>query len=116
IRNKTSTLKEVIATRDDIMTNLIRHGLTPGDAFAISESVRRGRGVNEEQEKMMLANGVPKWYIESCRKISYLFPKAHAAAYVMMALRIAYFKVHHPIAFYSAYFTVRAAADFDASI
>ncbi len=116
IREKTSTLKDVIATRDDIMTALIRHGLTPGDAFAISESVRKGKGVSDEHEQTMLANGVPKWYIESCRKISYLFPKAHAAAYVMMALRIAYFKVHHPEAFYSAYFTIRAAADFDAAL
>lgn len=116
IRNKTSTLKEVIATRDDIMTNLIRHGLPPQQAFSISESVRKGRGVSDDDEQRMLAVGVPKWYIESCRKISYLFPKAHAAAYVMMALRIAYFKVHHPAAFYSAYFTVRAATDFDAGI
>ncbi len=115
IKNKTSTLKEVIATRDDIMTYLIRQGLSPGEAFAISERIRKGRGVSEEDEQKMLGKGVPKWYIESCRKISYLFPKAHAAAYVMMALRIAYFKVHHPLAFYAAYFSVRAG-DFDADL
>jgi len=116
IREKVSTLKDVIATRDDIMTYLIRSGLSPKDAFGISESVRKGKGVGEREEALMLEHGVPKWYIESCRKISYLFPKAHAAAYVMMALRIAYFKVHHPLAFYSAYFTVRALADFDAAL
>lgn len=115
IKNKVTTLKQVIASRDDIMIYLIRQGLTPGEAFAISERIRKGRGVSDEDEKKMLDKGVPKWYIESCRKISYLFPKAHAAAYVMMALRIAYFKVHHPLAFYSAYFSVRAG-DFDADL
>ena len=115
IKSKTCTLKDVIACRDDIMTYLIRKGLDPGDAFNIMERVRKGKGLSAEHEKLMEQHGVPKWYIESCKKISYLFPKAHAAAYVMMALRIAYFKVHHPLAFYSAYFTVRAD-DFDAGL
>ena len=115
IKANTCTLKEVIACRDDIMTYLIRKGLPPGDAFNIMERVRKGKGLSADHEKLMEEHGVPKWYIESCKKISYLFPKAHAAAYVMMALRIAYFKVHHPLAFYSAYFTVRAD-DFDAGL
>lgn len=115
IKAGTCTLKDVIATRDDIMTYLIRAGLEPGDAFSIMERVRKGRGLEPKHEELMKSFGVPQWYIDSCKKISYMFPKAHAAAYVMMALRIAYFKVHHPLAFYAAYFTVRAS-DFDADL
>lgn len=115
IKAGTCTLKDVIATRDDIMIYLIRAGLEPGDAFKIMERVRKGKGLEPQHEELMKAHGVPQWYIESCKKISYMFPKAHAAAYVMMALRIAYFKVHYPLAFYAAYFSVRAA-DFDANI
>ncbi len=115
IKAGTCTLKDVIATRDDIMIYLIRAGLEPSDAFQIMERVRKGKGLTPEQEELMRSHGVPGWYIESCKKISYMFPKAHAAAYVMMALRIAYFKVHHPLAFYAAYFTVRAG-DFDADL
>lgn len=115
IAKGTCTLKDVIATRDDILTYLIRKGLEPGDAFRISEKVRRGRGVSEEDAALMRQHSVPQWYIESCQMISYLFPKAHAAAYVMMALRIAYFKVHHPLQFYAAYFSLRAG-EFDANM
>ncbi len=113
IRNKTATLSQVIATRDDIMTYLLARGIAPKSAFAISEAVRKGRGLKGDMEALMRANGVPDWYIESCRHISYLFPKAHAAAYVMMGWRIAWFKVHYPLAYYATYFSVRAG-DFDA--
>ena len=112
IKNKTCVLSDVIGCRDDIMVYLIYQGLKPSLAFSIMESVRRGRGLTPEFEEAMREEKVPNWYIESCKKIKYMFPKAHAAAYVLMALRIAYFKVHHPILYYSAYFSIRAA-DFD---
>lgn len=112
IRQDVAGLSEVIATRDDIMMYLLNRGLEPKAAFAISEAVRKGRGLKPEQEALMKSHGVPGWYLESCRKISYLFPKAHAAAYVMMGWRIAWFKVHHPLAYYATYFSVRAG-DFD---
>ena len=89
------------------MLYLIRQGLEPSDAFAITEQVRKGKGLNEGQVERMKEAGVPQWYIDSCMKISYLFPKAHAAAYAKMAYQIAYYKVHHPAAFYATYFTVR---------
>lgn len=112
IRQKLGGLSDVIATRDDIMLYLIAQGIEPKSAFSISESVRKGKGLKPEQEKLMKAHNVPQWYIESCRKISYLFPKAHAAAYVMMGWRIAWFKVYYPLAFYATYFSVRAS-DFE---
>jgi|LSQX01.1.fsa_nt_gb DNA polymerase-3 subunit alpha (Gram-positive type) len=115
IRKGVARLSEVISVRDDIMNYLILKGLEPARAFKIMENVRKGRGLSEDDEKYMLEKKIPQWYIESCKKIKYMFPKAHAAAYVMMAFRIAYFKVHHPEAFYATYFTVKAD-DFDAQI
>lgn len=113
IKKGSARLSEVISVRDDIMNYLIQKGLEPQKAFWIMEHVRKGKGLTAEEEKYMRENNVPDWYIESCRKIKYMFPKAHAAAYVMMAFRIAYFKVHHPRAFYATYFTTKAG-DFDA--
>ena len=116
IKSNIATLKDVIATRDDIMINLINKGINPKTAFSIMEDVRKGRGLKPEYEKLMIGNNnVDSWFVESCKKIKYLFPKAHAVAYVVMAFRIAYCKVHYPEAFYATYFTVRAD-DFDAEL
>ncbi len=115
IRQGVCRLSEAISARDDIMIYLIYKGLEPKRAFKIMEGVRKGKGVKPEDEEYMTEHKVPGWYIESCKKIKYMFPKAHAVAYVMMAYRIAYFKVHYPEAFYATYFTVRAD-EFDADI
>ncbi len=106
------TLSTAICTRDDIMTFLIHKGIEAGKAFKIMESVRKGRGLTDDMEETMVANNIPDWYIWSCKKIKYMFPKAHACAYVMMAFRIAYCKVYHPLEYYCAYFSIRAD-DFD---
>ncbi len=104
----TATVAQTIGCRDDIMLYLISCGLPEKRAFKIMELVRKGRGLPEGAEEEMIAAGVPDWYIASCKKIKYLFPKAHAVAYVMMAFRIAWFKVYHPLAFYAAYFYRRS--------
>lgn len=108
VKNGQCTLSTAICTRDDIMTFLILKGVEAGKAFKIMESVRKGKGLTEDMEKVMKENNIPEWYIWSCKKIKYMFPKAHACAYVMMAFRIAYCKVYYPLAYYAAYFSIRA--------
>ena len=103
-------LSETIACRDDIMTYLMEKQLEPIDAFRIMEDVRKGKGLKPDYEEKMKSHNVPDWYIDSCKKIKYMFPKAHAVAYVMMAVRIAWYKVHEPTSFYIQYFTLRADA------
>ncbi|MBS9334578.1 PolC-type DNA polymerase III [Fructobacillus sp. M1-13] len=108
VENGTATIATVIGTRDKIMTDLINYGLPADDAFNIMEKVRKGKGITDEYQALMRQHEVPEWYIDSCLKIKYMFPRAHAAAYVLMALRIAYFKVYFPAIYYATYFTVRA--------
>jgi DNA polymerase-3 subunit alpha (Gram-positive type) len=115
IRSNQTTIKHVISTRDDIMTFLIYQGLDKKKSFDIMERVRKGKGVTEEDIDEMKQKNVPQWYIDSCNKIKYMFPKAHAVAYVTMSVKIAYYKVHFPLAFYAAYFTMKAP-DFDADL
>ena len=105
-----ATISTAICTRDDIMIYLIGMGLESELSFTIMESVRKGKGLKDEWIEEMKAHDVPDWYIWSCQKIKYMFPKAHAAAYVMMAWRIAYCKVYYPLAYYAAYFSIRATA------
>lgn len=112
IKNGTAPLSDVIGCRDDIMVYLQHKGLDDDIAFKIMEYVRKGRGIPDEWQAIMREHKVPEWYIDSCLKIKYMFPKAHATAYVLMALRVAYFKVHHPLYYYAAYFSIRAN-DFD---
>ena len=117
----TITLDQAICCRDDIMIYLMKQGLEPQPSFKIMEAVRKGKVAKgkepkwPEYEEMMKQNNVPDWYIDSCKKIKYMFPKAHAAAYVTNAFRIAWFKVHKPEAYYTAYFTIRAD-EFDSEI
>ena len=112
IKQGTATIANVIGCRDNIMTDLIHYGLDSETSFQVMEHVRKGRGIPDEWQAKMIEVGVPQWYLDSCLKIKYMFPRAHAAAYVLMALRIAYFKVYFPLAYYCAYFSVRAD-DFD---
>lgn len=108
IKSGKATISTAICTRDDIMTYLINKGMDSELSFTIMEKVRKGKGLTPEFEESMKAAGVPDWYIWSCKQIKYMFPKAHAAAYVMMAYRIAYCKINYPLAYYGAYFGIRA--------
>ena len=117
----TVTLNEAICCRDDIMIYLIKKGVPPNPAFKIMETVRKGKALKdpakwEEYKTLMREHDVPEWYIKSCEQIKYMFPKAHAAAYVTNAFRIAWFKVHEPLAYYAAFFSIRAAEDFDSDV
>ena len=107
IMNGVAPLRECICTRDDIMNALIGYGVESKMAFTTMESVRKGRGLKPEMEEAMHEHGVPQWFIDSCKKIKYMFPKGHAVAYVTMALRVAWYKVYCPQAYYAAYFTIR---------
>ena len=115
IRKGTCTISTVIGTRDDIMLALIRYGVEKSHAFKIMEMVRKGKGLTPEFEAEMRASNVPDWYIDSCKKIKYMFPKAHAAAYVMSAIRLGWYKVHMPLAFYSGYWSA-APGGFDGEL
>lgn len=116
IKSGVAVLNEVICTRDDIMNKLILYGAEPSISFKTMESVRKGRGLTPDMESAIHGAHMPPWFIESCKKIAYLFPRAHAAAYVMMGFRVAYYKMHYPLAFYAAYFTIRAVGAFDYSL
>ena len=115
IKAGTSTLKDAISARDDIMNYLMQNGIEPLLSFKTMENVRKGKGIAPDVVEKLRAGGIPEWYIDSCQKIKYLFPRAHATAYVMMGYRIAFCKVHYPLAYYAAYFSIRAD-EFDANI
>ncbi len=108
VRDGVASLKEIIPTRDDIMVYLIIKGVDNLESFKIMEGVRKGKGLTPDQEDLMRKHGVPEWYIESCKKIKYMFPKGHAVAYVMMTVRIGYYKIHFPEAFYAAMLSMKA--------
>ena len=115
IKKGTATLSTVISTRDDMLNDLVAKGMDEATAFKIMEDVRKGKGLKPEYEKAMGDAKTPSWYIDSCRKIKYIFPKAHAVAYCIMSFRIAWFKVHYPLAFYADYFTNKSFG-FDAIV
>lgn len=115
VKNNEAKLNEVICTREDIMLYLIRAGAENKMAFDTMERVRKGRGLTDEQREIMENLDLPSWYIASCEKIKYMFPKAHAVAYVTLSFRIAYFKIHYPLAYYATYFTIKLQ-DFDAEL
>lgn len=120
ITSGTATLNEAVSARDDIMNYLINHGVKPKTSFKVMENVRKGNGIDKPEkatgrkttdyEGELRKNNIPEWFIQSCSKIGYLFPRAHAVAYVMMAFRIAWYKINQPLAYYAAFFTVRAKA------
>ena len=107
IKNGIATLQEVIGCRDDIMTYLIDKGLPKQVSFSIMEDVRKGKGLKPEYVEIMKAHKVPQYYLDSCNKIKYMFPKGHAVAYVTMAIRVGYFKIYYPLEFYATFFSVR---------
>ncbi len=115
IRSGQATMREAISTRDDIMNYLIQKGVPKSDAFDIMEKVRKGKGVTDERVQLMQEHDVPEWYIESCRRIKYMFPRAHAVAYVMMSFRMAWYKVYYPLEFYATHFT-SVIEDFNADV
>ncbi|WP_426461362.1 PolC-type DNA polymerase III [Mycoplasma hafezii] len=115
INNQGMTIKDVISCRDDIMVYLMNKGVEPLSSFKIMEQVRKGKSINDEQEKMLKENNVPDWYIDSMKKIKYMFPKAHATAYVLMAWRIAFFKLYYPLPYYATYLTTRVE-EFDVEV
>jgi DNA polymerase III subunit alpha, Gram-positive type len=115
IKKGTATLSTVISTRDDMLNDLMARGMDSALAFKVMEDVRKGKGLKPEYEQTMLAVKTPGWYIDSCKKIKYIFPKAHAVAYCIMSFRIAWFKAHQPLAFYADYFTNKAFG-FDATV
>ena len=119
IKNGVVKLEDAISTRDDVMNYLIQHGVKPLTSFKVMENVRKGKGLEKggsNNRAELDAAHVPQWFIDSCLKIGYLFPRAHAVAYVMMAFRIAWFKVYQPLAYYAAYFTIRAEGAFNAPV
>jgi DNA polymerase-3 subunit alpha (Gram-positive type) len=107
LKNKTCTFPEVVGIRDNIMIYLMQKGMDSSTAFIITESVRKGFGLKPDWEKAMREHNVPDWYINSCKKINYMFPKAHASAYIIAAMRLGWFKVYEPLAFYASYFSVQ---------
>lgn len=116
IKSGQCTLKDAISARDDIMMYLIHNGIDPLLSFKTMENVRKGKGIADDVVAKLKDGGIPEWYIDSCQKIKYMFPRAHAVAYVMMAWRIAYCKVHYPLAYYAAYFSVRGMGGFNAQV
>ncbi|MDD4389800.1 MAG: PolC-type DNA polymerase III [Eubacteriales bacterium] len=116
IRNGTANMSEVISTRDDIMNYLILKGIPNKTSFKIMEDVRKNRPLSDEQLEIMKEHNVPEWYVISCKRIQYMFPRAHAVAYVMMSYRMAWFKVYYPTAFYASYFTMKVSNFSDAVI
>lgn len=110
IRSSVCTLKDVIASRDDVMVYLIKKGITPMDAFTIMENVRKGKGIDRDTTEVLRAHDIPEWYVDSCQRVRYLISRAHVVSYVTVAYKLAYYKAHYPVDFYRSYFDVHAKA------